>query len=190
MSGPAPVNSHVGPHTRMPDNLFIASYDEATKRHAVLEDDGLTAWLYLHGPSDDPAHTGAVEKACFVYSRVAPIDAKNAEGYRPSPPPIAKGYAAQNAVCDSPEAHSWIIQWSECGRRVLLRRDEEPCCLMEAQTGSKHGHSTSIKAEGPWGSPWDQVKFENTVWRGQQARCTGRRGRAAVKHRTPQARRQ
>lgn len=174
----------------MPEHLFIASYDAATKRHAVLEDDGLTAWLYLHSPSDDPAQTGPVEKACFVYTHVAPIDAKDAGGYRPSPPPIAKGYVTHNAVCDSPESHIWVIEWSEDGRKVLLSRDEEPWCLMEAESGSKHGHSISIKAEGPWGSPWDQDKFENTAWRGQPARCTGRRARAGVNHRASQPRRQ
>jgi len=153
----------------LPDHLFIASYDEVTKRHAVLADNGLTAWLYLHGPSDDPAHTAPVEKACFIYSQVAPIEAKDAGGYKPSPPPIAKGYAAKSAVCDSPGLYTWIIEWSEDGRRELLLRDDEPWCLMEAETGSKRGHSKSVKAEGPWGSPWDQGKFENTAWRGQHS---------------------
>ena len=165
---------NVGYHKHMQEHLFIVSYNEVTKRHAVLEDDGLTAWLYLHGPSNDQAHTGHVEKACFVYSHVEPIDAKNAGSYSPRPPPIAKGYATPNAVCNNPDMQTWIIEWSEDGNRVLLRKDEKPWCLMEAEAGSKYGHSISIKTEGPWGSPWNQEKLENTVWRGQRTRIDGK----------------
>jgi hypothetical protein len=45
---------------------------------------------------------------------------------------------------------------------------------MEAEAGSKYGHSISIKTEGPWGSPWNQEKLENTVWRGQRTRIDGK----------------
>jgi hypothetical protein len=145
----------------------MSSYNEATKRHAVLEDDGLTAWLYLHGPSDDPGRTAAVERACFVYSREAPIDARDVESYRPKPPPIAKDYATEAALTEEPAAHRWAIEWSTGGQAVLLRKDGQPWCLVEVNGASRHGHCKGIKVEGPWGSPWDQQRFDGLRWGGQ-----------------------
>jgi hypothetical protein len=31
---------------------------------------------------------------------------------------------------------------------------------------NQHGYCKSIKADGPWGSPWDQQRFESFRWRG------------------------
>jgi hypothetical protein len=152
----------------MPEDLFITSYNEATKRHAVLEDDGLTAWLYLHGPSDDPRHTGPVERACFVYNRKPAIDPGDVKKYRPKPPPIAKGYATEFAVTEDPFQHRWVLEWSKSGEAVLLTRDGQPWCLVEVEGTSKYGHCKSIKAEGPWGSPWDQHSSDGLQWGGQQ----------------------
>jgi hypothetical protein len=146
------------------EELFIASFNEATKRHAVLEDDGLTAWLYLHGPSDDPKRTAPVERACFVYNRKPAIDVRDVERYRPKPPPIAKAYATEFAVTDKPFRHSWTLEWSMNGEAVLLRKDQHSWCLLEVNGTSKHGHCKSIKADGPWGSPWDQKRFEGLQW--------------------------
>jgi hypothetical protein len=151
----------------MPEHLFIASYDETTKRHAVLEDDGLTAWLYLHAPSNTPNRTAAVEKACFAYNRIAPIAAEAASSYRPSPPPIAQDYATGLAVINDPDARSWAIHWSKDGGAVLLSMDGEPWCVIEAGGKSRHGHCKSIRADGPWGSPWDEQKFRSIEWEGK-----------------------
>src|SRR5437879_6438114 len=145
---------------RMPEDLFIASYHEATGRHAVLEDDSVTAWLYLHAPSNDPHRTAPVEKACFVYSRKAPIDTSDTTKHRPKPPPIARDYASESAVTENPASHDWIIKWSLRGEAVLLTRAGEPWCIIEVSGGNNRGCCKSIKREGPWGSPWDQQQFD------------------------------
>jgi len=148
----------------MPEELFIASYHEATKRHAVLEDDGLTAWLYLHGPSDDPKRTAAVERACFVYNRKAPIDPRDVGRYRPKPPPIAKNCSNRTALTEDPAAHRWAIEWSTGGEAVLLRRDGQPWCLVEVNGANRRGNCKGIEVEGPWGSPWAQHRFDRLQW--------------------------
>ena len=149
---------------RMPEDLFIAFYHKPTGRHAVLEDDGLTAWLYLHAPSNDPHRTAAVEKACFVYNRKAPIDTSETTKHRPKPPAIDQHYASESAITENPASHDWTIQWSLRGEAVLLTRDGQPWCLIEVSGGNNRGHCKSIRAEGPWGSPWDQQKFHSTKW--------------------------
>jgi len=152
----------------MPEELFITSYNEATKRHAVLQDDGLTAWLFLHRPSDDRRHTAAVERACFIYNRKAAISAGDVKKYRPKPPPIAKGYATEFAVTEDPFHYRWILEWSKSGEAVLLTRDGQPWCVVEVNGTSNYGYCKSIKAEGPWGSPWDQQRFDGLRWGGPQ----------------------
>lgn len=57
----------------MEEELFLAFYNETSKRHTVLEDDGLTSWLYLSQPSDDPAKTEPIDSYCFVYNRKEPM---------------------------------------------------------------------------------------------------------------------
>ncbi len=148
----------------MSDELFIEMYDDQSRRHAVLDGNGLTAWLYVHAPSEDPELTGPAEKACFVYNRAMPIDVSTVLSYRPSPPPIAVGYAAESAVCVNPGCHDWRIVWSVDSRAVVLTRDREPWCLMLLEE-AMHGYSKSIRADGPWGSPWDQMKFESIKWK-------------------------
>jgi hypothetical protein len=146
------------------EELWVESYNATTKRHAIFEDDGLTAWLHLHAPTDDPRHSGPAEKTCFVYNRRPPIDVKDVQKYPPpAAPPIAKGYASDCAVCRKPKAHEWTISWERKGKAVRLSRDGQAWCLMEVG-GDKYGFCRSIKAEGPWGSPWDQQRFERMEW--------------------------
>jgi len=148
----------------MPEELLITSYNDDTKRHAVLEDDGLSAWLYLHAPSDNPRRTGPVERACFVYNRKAAIDTGSVQEYRPKSPPIGKDYVAEVAVTEGPSRYRWVLEWSKGAEAVLLTRDGQPWCLVEVNGTSKRGHCKSIKAEGPWGCPWDQRKFDGLQW--------------------------
>lgn len=142
----------------MEEELFLAFYNETSKRHAVIEDDGLTAWLYLSQPSDDPAKTKPIDSYGFVYNRKEPIEVKEVQNYRPDPPPIAKGYASEEAVCTNPDQHRWSVLWSEDGESVLLQRDGIPWCLI--MNGEKMGYSKAIKVEGDWGHPWNDEKLK------------------------------
>jgi hypothetical protein len=74
----------------MEENLFLSFYHDKSNRHAVIEDNGMTAWLYLNLPSDDPQLTGGVDADAFIYNREDLIDVSDAKDYKPNPPPIAK----------------------------------------------------------------------------------------------------
>src|SRR5437764_578058 len=136
----------------MDGDFLVTSYSEVSGRHAVLDDDGRTGILYLHAPSDDPGRTGAVEATCFAFNRVEPIDVKDVGNYRPGPPPIAKGYASADAVCPTPDSHTWRLVWSSDGTAVVLMRNGEPWGI--ATIDDRRGFSKAIQTQGPWGSPW------------------------------------
>ena len=95
----------------MDEDYLGCIYSEDSQRHAIFLDDGVTGIVYLHAPSNDPARTGKVEATCYAYNRVDPIDAKDAERYRPNPPPIAKSYASKDAVCREPKSHEWKLKF-------------------------------------------------------------------------------
>jgi hypothetical protein len=146
----------------MDEEILASSYSETSHRHAVLADDGQTGCLYLHAPSEDSNSTTKVEKACFAYNRREPIDLKDVQRFRPGPPPIAKGYASEAAICNVPDSHDWRLLWSTDGTAVLLLRDEDPWCMI--MPDQPHGYSKAIRAKGPWGSSWSDDAYRSVQW--------------------------
>ena len=154
----------------MSEDILTCVYSEDSRRHALLADDGLTGIIYFHAPSDDAAKTGEVEASCFAYNRVDPIDVNDVKSYRPNPPPIAKGFASKEAVCQKPEAHKWELTFSMDGTAVLLLRDGEPWAMVSLD--ARYGYSKAIEAPGPWGSPWSDEVHEAINWGGRARTCT------------------
>ena len=148
----------------MSEDFIACSYSEQSQRHAILAHDSRTGWVYLHAPSSDPESTGPVEATCFAYNRCELIDVKDVQSYRPGPPPIAKGYGFDAAVCPDPTDHQWRLVWSRDGEAVLLVRDEECWCL--TSIAEPRGYSKAIRAEGPWGSPWSEDVYKGIEWSG------------------------
>ncbi len=146
----------------MDDQNLVCGYSEVSHRHAMLVDDGFTGILYLHEPSDDAEKTGEIEATCFAYNRVDPIDPKEVQRYRPSPPPIARGYASKHAVCRTPESHDWNMKFSSDGTAVLLLRDGKPWAMVSLD--EPRGFSEAIGASGPWGNPWSNEVYRSTDW--------------------------
>jgi hypothetical protein len=146
----------------MGEDILVSSYSESGQRHAMLADNGTTGWLYLHAPSADPKRTGPVDAAGFAYNRIDPIELQDVQRYRPEPPPIAKGFASENAICGEPNAHNWRLVWSRDGQTVVLMRDEQAWCLITPD--NPRGYSRAIRAEGPWGSPWSDDVYGRNEW--------------------------
>ena len=154
----------------MDDGFIVCAYSQDSRRHAILADDGITGIVYLHAPSDDEAKTGEVEATCFAYNRIEPIDTKDVQRYRPNPPPIAKGYASEDAVCRTPELHKWSLKFARDGTAVLLTRDGKPWAVVSL--AEPRGLSKAINAPGPWGSPWSSDVHNTTEWDGRTKSCT------------------
>ena len=124
---------------------FISEQHPLSRRHAILEDDGTSAWLYLTAP-DEPRPVADV----FVYNRHAPADCvKDAAGS--APPPIVKAFAAPEAVVSAPERSAWRFRWSADGESVALQRDGVAVALIPS--GRRRGFTSAVVAECPWGAP-------------------------------------
>lgn len=146
----------------MAEETLAIAYSESTRQHAVLADNGVTAWLYLHSPSRGRSSTGPVVATAFAYNRIAPIELADVKRFRPAPPPIADAYASDVAVCESPSKSDWQIRMSVEAGRVVLIRDNSPWCLIHPEFA--HGCSKAIEKTGPWGAPWSASVFEAVDW--------------------------
>jgi hypothetical protein len=151
-------------------NFLVCSFSEVSHRHAILTEDGRTGILYLHVPSNDPRQTGQVEATCFAFNRVDPIEPADVRRYRPEPPPIAKGYASNVAVCRRPRDHAWEMVWSLDGESVALMRNGRPWAIVSL--AQPRGLSRAIETPGPWGLPWSDEAYEAIKWGGRAKPCT------------------
>jgi hypothetical protein len=145
------------------NDIFLAcAYSTESHRHAILVDNGITGVLYLHWSSDDGDGTGSVEATSFVYNRIEPPDQGALARYQPHLPPIAKGFASDEAVCNAPESHRWSLAFSTNGMSVVAFRDGVPWSITSLKT--RRGYSKAVSTQGPWGNPWSDEVFQSTEW--------------------------
>ena len=124
---------------------FITEQHPSSRRHAIFDDDGRSAWLYLTAP-DKPRPVADV----FVYNREAPTDRVD-DSDRSRPPPIVKEFAAPGAVVAAPERSVWRFRWSADGESVALERDGVVVALIPP--GQRRGYSSAIVDQCGWGAP-------------------------------------
>jgi hypothetical protein len=135
------------------DNLFLSSQNPHSKRWAIMEDDGTSAWLYVTEPNSEKPVADA-----FVYNRIPPIASDRLCDYRKGPPPVTTTYAGPGAFLPHPPAaRQFQIIWSDDGESAAVLMAGEPiACILH---GQKSGHSRNLTAAGPFGHPWDQKMF-------------------------------
>lgn len=134
-------------------NPIRSEQHPGSRRWAALEDDGLSAWLYLTEP-DVPKPVAD----CWIYNRVRPIEPAQVEEFRGSAPPVARGVAAEECVLSAPDEAAVRFVWSTDGRSVGLLIGDVPFGFIVGP--GNRGHSKYLICESPWGKPWDQASFE------------------------------
>ena len=96
----------------MAEDIFITDNNPTTKRWAILEDNGNSAWLYLTKPA-----TQQPEKDAFVYSPVQPIEELNIEEIKEkgTPPILTKALATASSVILNAQSGDFSFNWSQLG---------------------------------------------------------------------------
>lgn len=155
----------------MAEEIRVSDINKASGQQAMLVDDGISAWLYLHAPASEGANaaadsvgSGPVIATALAYNRVRPIAVADVKNYRPGPPPIATGYASDIAVCETPDQCQWTLAWSMTGDSVLLARDGQPWCFISPDY--VQGCSKAVEKSGPWGAAWSEDAYANIEWTG------------------------
>jgi hypothetical protein len=124
-----------------------------TKRWAVFDDDGTSAWLLVTEP-EIPKPVAD----CFVYSCV-PVARKMPKTWDGSgPPPMIKKYASDAAYRPGLSADRIRLAWTKSGSAALVLVDDTPVAFLVV--GEKQGYSRGIAVDGPYGHPWDEARFK------------------------------
>ncbi|MCR9199958.1 MAG: hypothetical protein NXI04_15085 [Planctomycetaceae bacterium] len=152
----------------MAEEIRVSGINKASGQQAMLVDDGVSAWLYLHAPAWEGASaaagSGPVIATALAYNRVQPIAVADVKNYRPGPPPIAIGYASEIAVCETPDQPQWTLAWSASGDSVMLARDGQPWCFITPEY--VQGCSKAVEKSGPWGAAWTEDAYADIEWTG------------------------
>lgn len=136
------------------ENLFLEYEHPESRRWAVLEDDGTSAWFYLSG-ADSRKPIGDA----WIYNRIAAPPVETIESYRGGPPPAAKGFVSEDALCEDPATHEWTFVWSRNGESVAVAKDGEAVAFIVG--GQKRGYSRNLIKDGPWGHAWSEELFRS-----------------------------
>ena len=136
----------------MPEGVFISEQHPVSRRWAVLEDDGLSAWLYLTEPNlESPAAD------CWIYNRIE--SPESAESYlsRGVAPPAPLDVAGEGALMNPADSFGFRLVWSRDGESVALFFGESLMGFIAS--GQKHGYSRNLRKSGAWGNPLDEALY-------------------------------
>jgi hypothetical protein len=127
----------------MPEEVFISDQHPVSRRWAVLEDDGLSAWLYLTEPnSERPAAD------CWIYNRIKSPEAAESYLSRGIPPPASSEVAGEGALMNPADSSEFRLVWSRDGESVALFFGEPPdgvhCIGAEAWVQPELGESRGV----------------------------------------------
>jgi hypothetical protein len=136
----------------MSDAPFLNEKHPVSGRHAILEDDGKTGWLYLtEAKSLKPV--GDV----WVYNRVPAPAPEQIKQFRGGPPPAPIGHALPSGQCMNPNDLKWSFLWSPDGESVAVIQNSTPTAFVIG--GKKRGHSLHLQKTGPWGEKWSEELY-------------------------------
>lgn len=138
---------------RQPAGPYLSFQSFASGRHATLEDDGFSAWLYLTSQSEY-----RMTADCFVYSRVEPSDYRIMPHGEEGPPLLLRQFATPLAVQRSVCAQDLSLRFSPDGNSAFVFLRGEPWAF--AIYDQNYGYSKSLSAAGPFGRPWNEALFQ------------------------------
>jgi hypothetical protein len=139
----------------MPEEVFLSEQHPVSRRWAVLEDDGLSAWLYLTAPgSESPVAD------CWIYNRVSSPESAESYMARGIAPPASLKVVTGDAVMQPAGAFEFHLEWSRDGESVALFFGESLMGFIAS--GQKHGYSRNLSKSSPWGNPLDEALYHST----------------------------
>lgn len=142
----------------MSDTLELVDRHPLSLRHAILHDDGVSAWMYL-----TEAESSRPQGDVWVYNRVVAPTRDELERYRGGPPPAVKDYAGIDAWCSDPSQFRWNWAWAADGHSVAMLRNGEPWALIVA--GQPRGYCRALVLDGPWGRRWIDEAYDAAIGR-------------------------
>jgi len=136
----------------MDNDIFISSQNSISKRWAVLEDDGLSAWLYLTEPNTEKPIAD-----CWIYNRIF-VSPMEDMGKFEIPPPAISSVTDNYAVYQDIDIEKLSFLWSNNGESVCLFYGN--AALGFVHENSSRGYSYHLVKDCTWGNTFDQKLFK------------------------------
>jgi hypothetical protein len=137
-------------------SYMLEWFSDTSRRLAVFEDDGASAWLYLTATD-----TRKPIADVWVHNRRSAIPRSKINAYRGDPPPAAIGFADDSAICHASNDCKWTLDWYLNDEFVILYRDGTPVAMLAVC--ERRGWSRNLLQDGPWGNVWsDELYRERT----------------------------
>jgi len=132
------------------ENMYETSVSHTSGYTAILEDDGVSCWLYLLKSENTIADI-------WVYNRIEAPEQEDLIKYEGMPPPLVKDFASRDATCFYPKERTWAFVWSKDGTSVAITKNTKPiaCVIGNIQ----QGYSKGLFKKCPWGNTWSDVIY-------------------------------
>ena len=140
-------------------DLFVSQQHPVSRRWAIVEDDGRSAWLYLSEPN-----TTKPVADCWLYNR-APTPEKLDGGAvaRGESPVVPQTHVAECATMPAPAQESVLLRWTSAGESVAVFFGSDLIGFIAR--GHALGFSRHLRLSGPFGSVLDRELFERVFER-------------------------
>lgn len=133
--------------------IIFESEHPGSRKLAVFEDNGSSAWLYLASSASQE-----VEKDAFVYSPREPRFELNRSGMKEGEPPIlVVEYASDTAVLNVTDENDLSIVWSDDGKSLALFHKADVLAAIYAD--DDEGYSKALSKRCGFGKPWSEEKY-------------------------------
>jgi hypothetical protein len=137
---------------RQSEGPYLSFQSTVSGRHATVEDDGYSAWLYLTSQREYQ-----IVATCFVYSRVELPEYRVTPFGTNAPPLLIRQLGSEVAVQPNVAVESLRIQFSTDGNSAIVFLRDEPWAFVVCD--QKLGYSKSLSVAGPFGYPWDEQLY-------------------------------
>jgi hypothetical protein len=136
------------------NEIIFESKHPDSKKLAVFEDNGSSAWLYLASSASQE-----VEKDAFVYSPREPRLELNRIGMKGGEPPILVAeFASDDAVVNVTDENDLSIVWSDNGKSLALFHKAD--VLAAIYEDDDQGYSKALAKRCGFGKPWSEEKYK------------------------------
>lgn len=139
-------------HRSNPGHLVIGAHSPVSGRHAVLEGNGYSTWLYLTEPGSEKLCAD-----CFLFSVVPPVGKLMKPFGEAGPPILLKRFATLQAYQPAVIADHLNLEFSPDGHSIVVSLRNQPWALIAH--GVSQGYSKAISENGPFGLAWSDQAF-------------------------------
>jgi hypothetical protein len=138
----------------MPEEVFLSEQHPVSRRWAVLEDDCLSAWLYLTAPDSEKPVAD-----CWIYNHISSTESAESHMTHGVAPPASPEVIGDGAVMQPGGPSEFRLEWSRNGESIALFFGEALMGFIVSE--QRRGYSRNLRESCAWGNPLDKTLYRS-----------------------------